>query len=350
MVLLVAQPGLEQKIEKMANAYLGKHVATGLAIAIIGKKDHKTWEKELHFGRASRTSQIPITNYTEFRINLITQAFTAATLAYFVQEGWVSLSDPVSKFLPKSMRIPNYQGQEITLGDLATHTSGLPNMPYQHEIHAVFRVAQMYRFLNHYQLTYPPGTRYLYSNLGYAFLSNLLMRIAKSSLSDLFQRFIFDPLYLKETTFFLSREQQTRCVIGYDGIRDIFPSERDKVYSVFVGSGGLYSTASDMLRWLAFNLGEVKTSLNTVLPLMQQDFHTFKHFRVGLGWKIVLDRDIAKHDLYFIEGQRNGFSTYMGMIPEQGIGVVILANQSAFPSSLLGKDILKLLVAVSKES
>jgi len=332
---------LEQKVLDKVETYMEEHAVTGLAVAIIGRENHQKFHHLITKGHLSKKSPIPINQYSEFRIGPVTQLFTAGALAYFVQEGQVSLNDPISKFLPKSMELPTYKGQQITLGDLATHTSGLPDLPYNLSSRASFSVGQMFRFLKNFELKRAPGTEYEYSNLGYAFLSNILMRLSKRSFPDLVNQILLDPLHLKDTSFSLTAEQKKRAVTGYEKDRGISPLESEKIYSVFIGAGGLYSTAQNMLTWLSFNMGKETTSLNTILPIMQKSYHTFKKFRVGLGWEITSFNEAQ--DLFSIGGLLFGFGTYMGIVPDADIGVMIMTSQANLSVQPLGEEILEML-------
>lgn len=332
---------LQQKIYDTVETYMEEHAITGIAVSVIGREDHQKFEQVFTFGMLSKKSTIPVNQFSEFRIGPLTQLFTAAALAYFVQEGQVSLNDPISNFLPKSMDLPTYKGQEITLGDLATHTSGLPDLPYNLSSRASFSVSQMFRFLKNYELKRAPGTEYEYSNLGYAFLSNILTRISKRSFPDLIQQVLLDPLHLKDTRFSLKTDQKKRLATGYEKGRGISPLESEKIYSVFIGAGGLYSTAQNMLSFLSFNMGKEKTSLNAILPLMQHSYHEFRNFRVGLAWTITPFS--TAYDLYSIQGLLFGFGSYMGIVPDADIGVVVLSSQGDLSAEPLGEKILKLL-------
>ena len=328
------------QIEKAVETYFQEHEITGMAVSVIGRENQQKFQQIVTKGNLSKKSSIPVNKFTEFRLGPLTQIFTAAVLAYFVKEGQVSLSDPVSKFLPKSMKVPTYNGKSITLGDLATHTSGLPEMPYSLSSRASFSVNQMYRFLSKYELKREPGTKYEYSYFGYAFLSNLLSRLAKRSYPDLVKQIILSPLGMKDTTYNLSQEQKTRYVTGYHQGKELSPLFNEKVYSVFIGGGGLYSTAQDMLLFLSYNLGKERTSLNALLPLMQSPYHTFKNFQLGLGWKII---PYGSSKLFCHSGTLLGFATYMALVPEENMGVVIFSNQGDISVSSLGEQILNLL-------
>lgn len=334
--------GIQKDIEGLTKSFIDDHSIHSIAVMVIGRENHEKFEQIIAEGTLSIKSPIPVNQHSEFRIGPITQIFTAAALAYFVQEGQVSLNDPVSKFVPKSMTLPKYNGKEITLGDLATHTSGLPDMPYSLSSRSSFSVSQMYRFLSKYELPREPGTKYEYSNFGYAFLANLLSRLSKRTFPDLLSQIIIQPLNLKDTAFTLSQEQKSRLITGYELGKGISPLLNEKIYSVFIGSGGLYSTPKDMLTFLSFNMRKEKTSLNAILPIMQKPYHSFKSFQMGLGWKITSFEKLQEK-LYSIEGNLFGFGMYMGMIPETDTGVVILYNHGESNPSSLAENILKIM-------
>ncbi|MCB1107271.1 MAG: beta-lactamase family protein [Chlamydiia bacterium] len=332
--------GVKEMIEEKVEAYRESHAITGIAVVAIGRENHQKFQLIATKGNLSLKSPIPINLFTEFRIGPLTQIVTAGALAYLVQEGQIALNDPISKFLPKSMKLPTYKGKEITLGDLATHTSSLPDMPYSLSSRSSFSVSQMDRFLSKYELPREPGTKYEYSNFGYALLANILSRIAKRSYPELASQLIMDPLGLKETVFSLSREQKKRVATGYEYGKGISPLLSEKVYSIFIGSGGLYSTPKNMLTFLSFNMGKEKTSLNAILPLMQTPYHSFKGFKMGLGWKI---SSLTKEGdpYYHLSGTLFGFGMYMGLIPSRDVGVMILTNQGELDPAPFGEELLK---------
>ncbi len=333
---------IQKSIEERVETYHNEHAIVGMAVVVIGRDNHQKFQQIVTKGKLSLKTPIPINAFTEFRIGPLTQIVTAGTLTYLVQEGQLSLNDPISKFLPKSMTLPSYKGKEITLGDLATHTSGLPDMPYSLTSRSNFSLSQMYRFLSKYELLREPGSKYEYSNFGYAFLANILSRIAKRSYPELAAQLIMHPLGINDTAFTLSAEQKKRLATGYENGRGISPLQSEKIYSVFIGSGGLYSTPKDMLTFLSFNLGEEKTSLNAILPLMQTSYHSFKGFDTGLGWKISSFPN-TQANFYHLSGALFGFGMFMGFIPDHGVGVIILTNQGDHDPTQLGEEILKIM-------
>jgi len=333
---------MQNDLEEKVTTYFQENAPVGIAVMAIGRENHQKLEHTITKGNLSLKSPIPINPYTEFRIGPLTQVVAASVLAYMVQEGRVQLNDPISKFLPKSMKLPTYHGKEITIGDLATHTSGLPDMPYSLSSRSSFSISQMYRFLSKYELSKEPGSKYEYSNFGYAFLANILSRIAKKPYPYLVEEIITHPLGIKDTVFKLSFEQKKRIATGYEHGKGISPFLSEKIYSVFIGSGGLYSTPRDMMTFLSFNMRKEKTSLNAILPIMQATYHSFKHFDVGLAWKITPYHK-TNSKLYYLDGTLFGFGMYMGFVPDKDIGVVILTTLGDYSPEHLAEQLLEIM-------
>jgi D-alanyl-D-alanine-carboxypeptidase/D-alanyl-D-alanine-endopeptidase len=99
--------------------------STGIVAMAIGKSDRRL----VTFGRPDTQDERPLDGDTVFEIGSITKVLTALMLAEMVTRGEVTMLDPLAKHLPASVRVPDYQGKPITLLDLATYTSGLPNWP-----------------------------------------------------------------------------------------------------------------------------------------------------------------------------------------------------------------------------
>src|SRR5713101_8714645 len=90
---------------------------------------------------ADPKSQRPYDEHTAFEIGSVTKTMTAALLGEFIARGEVALNDPIAKLLPPGTTVPSFDGREITIGDIVTHTSGLPAIPAQ------------YRVTEHYRMT-----------------------------------------------------------------------------------------------------------------------------------------------------------------------------------------------------
>jgi len=122
---------------------------------------------------------------TIFEVGSVTKVFTSLLLADMAQRGQVALTDPVAKSTCLlGLKMPERNGRQISLEDLATHTSGLPRLPSNlspkdaANPYADYSIEQLYQFLSGYQLTRDIGPQYEYSNLGGGLLGHVLARRA----------------------------------------------------------------------------------------------------------------------------------------------------------------------------
>lgn len=300
--------------------------SVGIVVGIIGPDGRRI----ISYGSLAKDKKVTPDGNTVFEIGSMTKVFTATILADMVQRGEVSLSDPVSKYLPSTVKMPERGGKQITLEDLATHTSGLPRLPTNlnpkdpANPYADYSVEQLYQFLSTYQLTRDIGSKYEYSNLGGGLLGHVLALRAGMSYEDLVRARICSPLHMENTRITLSSEMKSRMAAGYDASLDAVP-----LWDIptLAGAGALRSTADDILTFLAANLGYVKSPL---APAMEAMLKIRKptgvpNLEIALGWHISTGegREIVWHN-----GGTGGFRSFMGFDPKSRIGVVALSNAS----------------------
>ena len=162
-------PGLlpDADIRHMLAERIAARQDVGIVVGLIEPKGRHV----IAHGSMAEGDARPVDGDTLFEIASVTKVFTTLLLADMVRRGEVALDDPVAKFLPPGVTVPE-RGRAITLEDLATHTSGLPRMPTNFapsdatNPYADYSVAQLYAFLSGYTLTRDVGAQYEYSNLG----------------------------------------------------------------------------------------------------------------------------------------------------------------------------------------
>ena len=113
---------------KVKEFILNDIVNKSKAAIVVGLID-ANGTKVYSFGNISKANDMPVNGSTIFNIDSITKTFTTLILADMVKQGIVHLNDPIEKYLPSNVKVPQYNGTKITLENLATHTSGLPFMP-----------------------------------------------------------------------------------------------------------------------------------------------------------------------------------------------------------------------------
>ena len=243
------------------------HQSVGIVVGMIGPDGRKV----VSYGALAKGDPRVIDGDTVFEIGSVTKVFTALLLSDMVQRGEVALTDPVSKYLPAAVRMPQRNGKQITLQDLATHTSGLPRLPSNlkpkdaSNPYADYSVAQLYEFLSSYELQRDIGSKYEYSNLGGGLLGHALALRAQMDYEALVRARITGPLGMKNTSIALSPGMKARLAAGHDA--KLNPVANWDL-TTLAGAGALRSTANDMLTFVAANLGYKKTALAPAMAAM----------------------------------------------------------------------------------
>jgi D-alanyl-D-alanine-carboxypeptidase/D-alanyl-D-alanine-endopeptidase len=303
-----------------------QHQSVGIVVGVIGPEGRRV----VAYGQLEKGDPRPLNGDTIFEIGSATKVFTSLLLADMAQRGEVALNDPVAKYLPASVKVPERNGRSITLVDLATHTSGLPRMPTNFtpedstNPYADYSVDQLYQFLSSYQLTRDIGSQYEYSNLGGGLLGHVLALRAGMSYEALVRSRICDPLGMSSTRITLTPEMKVRLAVGHNqGLEAVANWD----LPTLAGAGALRSTANDLLTFIAANLGLVKSPLAPAMAAMLKVRRPTGQLELetGLAWLISTKngREIVWHN-----GGTGGYRSFMGFDPKARIGVVALSNTS----------------------
>ena len=265
---------------------------------------------------------------TVFEIGSITKVFTALLLTEMVTRGEVALDDPVSKFLPGTVKMPDRNGKQITLLDLATYTSGLPRIPdgipaSGDNPYAAYTVEQLYAFLSSYTLHYDPGTHYEYSNLGFGLLGHALALRAGSSYEDLLVSRVCEPLGLRDTCISLSNSMRERLAKGHAS--NLKPASNWDIPTL-AGAGALRSTASDLVKFVkATCLSGANAPLRSAIDMLLQTRRptNLPNTEVGLGCFI---RTGNKDEIIWKDGGTGGYASFAGFSTTLRSGAIVLSN------------------------
>ena len=250
---------------------------------------------------------------TIFEIGSLTKVFTALLLSEMVQRREVALTDPVAKYLPVGVKVP----QSITLEDLATHTSGLPRNPSNLTEHH-YTPQMLYDFFSGYQPA--REVQWRYSNLGYGLLGLALApnyeKAVRSRISGL--------LEMNSTRIELGAELKSRLAAGHNEHLAPVPASD---FGALAAAGALHSSASDMLKFLAAFLGRTNTPLAPAIAAMLdvRKPTTQPGLTNALGWQISLPDGL---EIVWKDGTTAGYSSFLGYSPQKRIGVVVLSNTS----------------------
>lgn len=317
------------------------------------------------YGQLDRRSQKPPAANTLFEIASLTKVFTTSLLAVLVAEGSLSLEDKVCDLVPQAAHFPS----QISLLSLATHTSGLPMLPFsmfeylrrgrQNPL-ADFSNDDLLSFISGYnpkprpenQLPRQPD----YSNVGTGLLGYIIARTLGVTYDEAVIDRICDPLDMHDTRITLSVEQGKRLATPH--------SPSGKPTSTWempglAGAGALRSTGRDMLKFMAAHLELPQTELTKMIqtshtlymemPALENNWllsklSTWASHRLGyvgagpigmaLGW-VVTPLPPADFNLYWHDGLTGGYNAFAGFVKESKTGVVVLVNRAFGEYSLL---------------
>jgi D-alanyl-D-alanine-carboxypeptidase/D-alanyl-D-alanine-endopeptidase len=329
-------------VEPLVAELLVRHVRRHVGVAVGVLRGDHSWfvgSGTTDLGRPSP----PLTD-TIFEIGSVTKVFTATLLAALVEDGVVSLEDPVQEYLPSGVELPT-RGPRITLADLATHTAGLPRLPrgffvrslqYRRNPYAWLTVDDLYAGLPETRLRREPGGRPRYSNLGYGLLGHVLAARAGRSYEQLIRERIAGPLGLADTAVSVPEAARSRFAQGHN--RRGRPVPHWDLPAV-AGAGALRSTVADLLAFLRLQLGDGEPALARAASLTQATRVRHRGIAIGLGWTRG-PLPSTDHELLFHNGGTGGFRSFVGIVPATHTAVAILSN-SARSVDALGFRILE---------
>jgi CubicO group peptidase (beta-lactamase class C family) len=302
--------------------------SVGIVVGVIEPHEQRV----IAYGGLEKGDKRRLDGDSIFEIGSITKVFTALIAAEMAQRGELNLDDPIAKYLPASVKMPKRNGRQITLVDLATHTSGLPRMPANfrpkdpENPYADYSVDALYSFLSSYELHRDIGVKFEYSNLGFGLLGIGLAQRAGTDYEKLVVIRICDPLGMSSTRISLSESMRKRLAVGHSA--DLVKASVWDIPTL-AGAGALRSSANDLLAFLAGVMGRsdnprakaVADAQKLALAMSRPTGEPF--IDAGLGWTIDTR---GGGEIIWKNGGTGGYRTFIGYSPKTGVGIVALSN------------------------
>jgi serine-type D-Ala-D-Ala carboxypeptidase/endopeptidase len=308
-------------IDQLVQPIVDAGAVPGIVVGVL--EDGKTQV----FGYGKGTGDRAPDATTIFEIGSVTKTFTTTALAVMVEQKMVGLEDPVRKYLPPDAVPAGREGEaEIRLIDLASHYSGLPNLPANAHPkdpanpYADYTPKLLYEYLSARTLRLAPNTGFLYSNLGMGLLGHALSLRYGKPYEQMIVDLVAGPLGLNDTRVTLSADQQKRFAPGHDG--DGNPV-RSWDHDVDSGAGALRSSAADLLRFLQAQV-DPPDKLKGAIELTHVERH-----KVGAAGSVAMAW-IVKPDgkTYWHNGGTAGHTTYVSFNTERRTALVVLVDNS----------------------
>ena len=310
---------------------VSKGDSPSFAVAVV--KDGKiVWEEGI--GWADKENGIPTDPNTIYALASISKSITAAAVDLLEARGKLRSGDPVSKYLGNDW-VDDPMAEKVLISQILNHTSGIPHL-HKYELAAdpssLFAneaEARRYAFI-----ASVPGSRFLYTNLGYWYLARVVAKAGGAPFGDLVSRELLKPLGMDRTSIDTwAGDKGSARGYGRDG------SPFDFKYRLAPDAGaGFLSTAHDLAEYSVFQLGDGQKSLSpasiTAILGKSPDQDLFRYDR---GWGIVKD---GGRTFLISDGQMAGASTAIVLVPEDHVAVVVLSNRTGGPAVEAAGDIL----------
>ncbi|HEY0063467.1 MAG TPA: serine hydrolase [Telluria sp.] len=292
-------------------------------VTVIVTKDGKTVLRKA-YGRADVARKVAMTPDMTLRLGSITKQFTAVAILMLAEEGKLSLSDPITKFLPD---YPT-QGKTITIEHLLTHTSGIVSYTskpdYVKGMERDLSTTAMIDSFKNDPLEFEPGARMKYNNSGYFLLGAIIEKISGQTYASFLEQRIFTPLGMRHTAYEGSEKLPPVRAVGHT------PGEKGFVVAAPLSmtqpfaAGSLVSTVDDMAVWdAAISAGKLLKPESWNKAFTSYKLADGKLTNYGYGWGIdkLRGTPMIAHG-----GGINGFSTFALRLPEKKVFVAVLGN------------------------
>lgn len=311
---------LKAKLDKEFTDFYGADTFSGYVY--ISKKGTVLLDKG--YGKADYEKATATTKQTKFDIASLTKQFTAVSIMQLEEKKLLNVNDTIDKYLPS---FP--YGNEITIHQLLTHTSGLPQHSTEFDIRK-FRPS--YKNFGKegkdekVKLLFKPGDNFEYSNTGYILLGYIIEKLSGKTLDAYFSENIFKPLNMNNTSFRDANGRIENLATGYSS------EKKEKVETPWnltnigysLGSAALCSTVEDLLKWESA-LREQKL----ISKESYEKIYTPNKNNYGYGWYIL--KDLEGNRSYEHYGNASGYRSYILRAVDEDIVAIVLSNYQNIP-------------------
>ncbi|MEQ1538885.1 MAG: serine hydrolase domain-containing protein [Sphingorhabdus sp.] len=293
-------------------------------------------------------SRRPVTADTGFRIASMSKAFTGYAILKLRDEGKLRLDDPAWKYIPE---IKSW-AKDITVADLLHHTAGFVTDDPWGDRQQVMPEAEFTRLLKAgVSRTAPRGTRYEYSNMGFAMLGRIISNVSGKDYASYVGAQVFKPLGMAATTYENADVPVATRAIGYRWENDAWMQEPYMKHGAFGAMGGITTSANDYAKWIGYLLsawpaaqGDAK-SKSTIRAMQYGGGFHHRRTRPGkegatcrisgiYGAGLVSSNDCVLGQVLYHGGGFPGYGSHMLLIPDAGVGLFAFSNRTyAGPSA-----------------
>ena len=332
--------GTEAKVDALLRAQMDKAHIPGLSVAVV-RAGKVVLAKG--YGQSNVELGVAATADTVYQIGSITKPFTATAVMLLVEEGKVSLDDPISKHLST---VPEAWA-EVRVRHLLTHTSGIKSYTSLPDNLKQFRQdvsrEAVLKSVTDLPLEFKPGEKFAYCNTGYFLLGMLVEKVSGKPYADFLDERIFKPLEMTGTRINDPRAVLKNRAAGYSWEKNALLNGEPWSMTWPFAAGAVVSSVSDLARWDAALYSEKvlkRSSLDQMWTAGK--LNDGKAVEYGLGWQL---NSFKGHKVIGHGGSIAGFTCYLVRFPDDKLTVVVLANLNPLNPRRLAEEVAALYLA-----
>ncbi|MGQ0642535.1 MAG: serine hydrolase domain-containing protein [Gemmatimonadaceae bacterium] len=309
------------RIDVFVNSELQRQKIPGVAVALVRRGELLAANG---YGFANVEHRIAVTSETIFQSGSVGKQFTSAAVMLLVEDGLVTLEDPISKFFPDAPAT----WQAIRVRHLLTHTSGIPDyttdaMDYRRD----YSEAELAKMAYGLTLEFEPGSRWNYSNTGYVLLGTIIRKVSGRFYGDILKDRVFAPLGMKTARVISEEDIVTNRAAGYRLVNGQLKNQEWVAPQLnTTADGALYLTVNDLVAWdKGLRAKAVLKPESWARVFTPVTLNSGKTYPYGFGWSVAEDagQPTQQHG-----GAWQGFQAYIARYLTDDLTIIVLANLS----------------------
>lgn len=327
---------LEESLEPLIEQVVASCELAGLAIGIV-REDEVVYAKG--FGVRSIATREPVTAQSLFHLASVSKPFVATAVMQLVEQGKVELEAPVVSYLPYfTMRDERHRA--MTVQQMLSHVAGMPDELDYHWDQPEDDDGALERYVRSLasaSLLFAPGKRFAYSNIAYEVLGDLIAKVSGQPFETYMRVHLLHPLGMSTSTFLKQDVPAELATAPHVRVPRLMLSPIYPYHRAHAPSSTLHSSALEMCLWARANLQRGSLDGKHILSAGSYDLLWHPYARVGdddppedigLSWFLGAYRGQRRisHG-----GSDTGFQSSFGLLPDSGLGVVVLANALPAP-------------------
>ena len=332
-----------QDVDGRVDAFVGAEIRErripGLALAVL--RDGKV-VKGQGYGLANVELNVAVKPETVFQTGSVGKQFAATAVMMLVEEGKVSLEDPLSKYFKDAPKT----WDNVTVRELLSHTAGFGDYPEKFDFRKDWTEDELLKLVESLPLSYEPGTKWSYSNLGFLTLGILIHRVTGEFYGDFLQQRIFHPLEMNSTRIISEADIVPNRSAGYRLVKGELKNQEWVAPMVnTTADGSLYFSVLDLAKWDAALYTDkllTKSSLDQMWTIAKLKDGQPNKGHYGFGWFV---DDRHGHRCIHHDGAWQGFQTAIDRYVDDQLTVVALSNLSGAEPGKITQHVAEMYLA-----